>query len=214
MQKQIKIKGLYVIVDPSICEISSILDTTDAILSGGANILQYRDKLNPIKKQLEIAKNIKNLCEKYSTVFIINDNAELAVEVEADGIHIGQEDIPLDLAKTIINSNQIIGTSNNNLNQILDSHKNKADYIAIGALFPTKTMGKANRKIVGTNLIKKAKDITDKPIIAIGGIKKNNIHKVIDAGADGICIVSEIISHPNPELITKEFADIIHSKLK
>ena len=214
MQKQNKIKGLYIIVDPSICKINSILETTDAILSGGANILQYRDKLNPIKKQIEIAKNIKRLCEKHSAIFIINDNPQLAVKVESDGLHIGQQDIPLYLAKKIINANQIIGTSNNNLNEILDSHKNKADYIAIGALFPTKTMGKDNRKTVGTSLIKKARDITDKPIIAIGGIKKTNIHKVIDAGADGLCIVSEIISHPNPELITKEFADIIQSKLK
>ncbi|MCH2305182.1 MAG: thiamine phosphate synthase [SAR202 cluster bacterium] len=214
MKKQIKIKGLYVIVDPSMCKKNSILETTDAILSGGANIIQYRDKNNPITKQIEIARKIKKLCEKYSTFFIINDNPELALITNSHGLHIGQEDIPISLAKTILNHNQIIGTSNNNLNQVLESDKQNADYIAIGALYSTKTMGKHNRKIVGPSLIKKSKNITDKPIIGIGGINKTNINEVLDAGADAICIVSEIISHSNPELITKEFADIIQSKLK
>ena len=120
MKKQIKIKGLYVIVDPSMCKKNSILETTDAILSGGANIIQYRDKNNPITKQIEIARKIKKLCEKYSTFFIINDNPELALITNSHGLHIGQEDIPISLAKTILNHNQIIGTSNNNLNQVLE----------------------------------------------------------------------------------------------
>ena len=139
MKKQIKIKGLYVIVDPSMCKKNSILETTDAILSGGANIIQYRDKNNPITKQIEIARKIKKLCEKYSTFFIINDNPELALITNSHGLHIGQEDIPISLAKTILNHNQIIGTSNNNLNQVLESDKQNADYIAIGALYSTKT---------------------------------------------------------------------------
>ena len=214
MKKQITIRGLYVIVDPSMCKTNSILENTDAILSGGANIIQYRDKNSPIKKQIEISKKIKNLCVQYEAFFIINDNPELAIITDSDGLHIGQEDIPIGLAKTMLNHNQIIGTSNNNLNQVLESDKNNADYIAVGALYPTKTMGKHNRKIVGPSLIKKSKDITDKPIIGIGGINKANINDVLDAGADGVCIVSEIISHSNPELITKEFADIIQSKLK
>ncbi|MBN18949.1 MAG: thiamine phosphate synthase [Chloroflexi bacterium] len=214
MKKHLAIRGLYVIIDPTMCKTNSILDITEAILSGGANIIQYRDKNSPLKEQIEIAKNIKKLCQKYKSLFIINDFPEIAIKSNSDGVHIGQDDTSIYEAKTILNSNQIIGTSNNNLNEVSESSKENADYIAVGALYATKTMGKDIRKTVGPNLIKQSKNITDKPIVGIGGINKSNIHEVIDAGADAICIVSEIISNSNPELITREFADIIQSKLK
>ena len=197
------ITGVYTIIDPE--EGSNIFELTQKVILGGVKIVQYRDKINTISQKIINAKKIKNICEKYNVLFIVNDSADLAKEVDSDGVHIGQNDDTVEYCKKTLTNEKIIGTSNNNMEEIYQSIKANVDYLAIGKVFETSTMGKKDRNIVGLELISNAKKITSIPIVAIGGINKNNANKVIKSGADSICVVSEIVKSSNPELEANKF---------
>jgi len=198
LQNQCSINGLYTIIDPE--QGSNIFQLTEQVILGGVNIVQYRDKINTISQKVFNASKIKNICDKYNILFIINDSADLAKEVDSDGVHVGQNDDTVEYCKKILSKEKIIGTSNNNVQEICQSIKAKVNYLAIGKVFETTTMGKKDRNIVGLDLIANTKKITDIPVVAIGGINKSNADKVIKSGADSICVVSEIIKSSNPEL--------------
>lgn len=197
------ITGVYTIIDPE--EGSNIFELTKKVILGGVKIVQYRDKINTISQKIINAKKIKHICEKYNTLFIVNDSADLAKEVDSDGVHIGQNDDTVEYCKKILSNEKIIGTSNNNMEEIYQSIKANVDYLAIGKVFETSTMGKKDRNIVGLELIAHAKKITTIPVVAIGGINKNNANKVIKSGADSICVVSEIVKSSNPEIEANKF---------
>ena len=197
------ITGVYTIIDPE--EGSNIFELTKKVILGGVKIVQYRDKINIISQKIINAKKIKHICEKYNVLFIINDSADLAKEVDSDGVHIGQNDDTVEYCKKTLSNEKIIGTSNNNMEEIYQSIKANVDYLAIGKVFETSTMGKKDRNIVGLELIANAKKITAIPIVAIGGINKNNANNVIKSGADSICVVSEIVKSSNPELEANKF---------
>ena len=197
------INGVYTIIDPE--EGSNIFELTKKVILGGVKIVQYRDKMNTISQKIINAKKIKHICEKYNVLFIINDSADLAKEVDSDGVHIGQNDDTVEYCKKILSNEKIIGTSNNSMEEIYQSIKANVDYLAIGKVFETSTMGKKDRNIVGLELIANAKKITAIPVVAIGGINKNNANKVIKSGADSICVVSEIVKSSNPELEANKF---------
>tara|TARA_B100001245_G_scaffold122919_1_gene90449 strand:- start:70 stop:702 length:633 start_codon:yes stop_codon:yes gene_type:complete len=197
------ITGVYTIIDPE--EGSNIFELTKKVILGGVKIVQYRDKINTISQKIINAKKIKHICEKYNVLFIINDSADLAKEVDSDGVHIGQNDDTVEYCKKTLSNEKIIGTSNNNMEEIYQSIKANVDYLAIGKVFETSTMGKKDRNIVGLELIANAKKITAIPVVAIGGINKNNANKVIKSGADSICVVSEIVKSSNPELEANKF---------
>ena len=197
------ITGVYTIIDPE--EGSNIFELTKKVILGGVKIVQYRDKMNTISQKIINAKKIKHICEKYNVLFIINDSADLAKEVDSDGVHIGQNDDTVEYCKKTLSNEKIIGTSNNNMEEIHQSIKANVDYLAIGKVFETSTMGKEDRNIVGLELIANAKKITAIPVVAIGGINKNNANKVIKSGADSICVVSEIVKSSNPELEANKF---------
>ena len=197
------INGVYTIIDPE--QRSNIFELTKKVILGGVKIVQYRDKINIISQKIINAKKIKHICEKYNVLFIINDSADLAKEVDSDGVHIGQNDDTVEYCKKTLSNEKIIGTSNNNMEEIYQSIKANVDYLAIGKVFETSTMGKKDRNIVGLELIANAKKITAIPVVAIGGINKNNANKVIKSGADSICVVSEIVKSSNPELEANKF---------
>ena len=197
------INGLYTIIDPE--QGSNIFELTKKVILGGVKIIQYRDKFNTISQKVINANKIKHICEKYNVLFIINDSADLAKEVDSDGVHIGQNDDTVEYCKKTLSNEKIIGTSNNNMEEIYQSIKANVDYLAIGKVFETSTMGKKDRNIVGLELIADTKKITNIPVVAIGGINKNNANKVIKLGADSICVVSEIVKSSNPELEANKF---------
>ena len=197
------INGVYTIIDPE--QGSNIFELTTKVILGGVKIVQYRDKINTISQKIINANKIKHICKKYNVLFIINDSADLAKEVDSDGVHIGQNDDTVEYCKRTLFNEKIIGTSNNNMEEIYQSIKANVDYLAIGKVFQTSTMGKKDRNIVGLDLIADAKKITSIPVVAIGGINKNNAKKVIKSGADSICVVSEIVKSSNPELEANKF---------
>ena len=207
MKKQIS--GIYTIIDPQ--EINDIVNLCSRIAKTELNIIQYRDKENDFETMLNIASKLKNICDKYNKIFIINDYPKLAKKINADGVHVGENDTSINICRNILSSNQIVGTSNNNMSEIKKSIKKNVDYIAIGKIFPTSTMGKKDRNVVGIDILKQAKEITKIPIVGIGGINQTNVESVKNTGADAICIVSEITKAKNPEQVINNINNILNN---
>ena len=207
MKKQIS--GIYTIIDPQ--ETDDIFNLCSRIAKTELNIIQYRDKKNDFETMLNIASKLKNICDKYNKIFIINDYPKLAKKINADGVHVGENDTSINICRNILSSNQIVGTSNNNISEIKKSIKKNVDYIAIGKIFPTSTMGKKDRNVVGIDILKQAKEITKIPIVGIGGINKTNVESVKNTGADAICIVSAITKAKNPEQVINNINNILNN---
>ncbi|MQF98834.1 MAG: thiamine phosphate synthase [SAR202 cluster bacterium] len=203
-----KIKGLYVIIDSQLAADKDEIELSRQVLEGGASVIQLRDKSQNMNKLLEKAIRIKDLCEQYGAIFIVNDYPDIALGSEAHGVHVGQQDMPIDAVRRIIKQDQIIGNSNALSEEAIDSVKNGVDYLAVGAIFPTNT--KQNTRPAGLETLKRVRTISTLPLVAIGGINIGNIKSVIEAGADAVCVVSAVIAQDDPESaarrLVKEFS--------
>ena len=204
-----RVRGLYVIVDPEATRGRPVLEIAEAVLEGGASLVQLRDKTGDPGEMLPTARAIRALCESRGALFIVNDDPALASASGAHGLHLGQEDMPVPDARRIVGPGAIIGRSNNTIQEVEASRDAGADYLAVGAIFPTSTMGKGRRPVVGTELIARAKEIANRPIVAIGGINRHNAAQVIQAGADCICAVGAITLAHDPKKAAQQMVDAI-----
>jgi thiamine-phosphate diphosphorylase len=200
-----RIKGLYVIVDAQFAQSMDLVELTQAVLKGGAQVIQLRDKLHDKGDVLPVARRIRDLCEQHGALLIINDHADLAVACDAHGLHLGQHDLPIKEARAILRPHQIIGKSNALLNEALDSEEQGADYLAVGAIFQTST--KEKTRPAGLQTLEQVKPRASVPIVAIGGINKDNVPQVMQAGADAVCVISAVIGDPNPEEAARRLID-------
>ena len=210
-ERAASVRGLYVIVDPEATRGRPVLDVAEAVLEGGATLVQLRDKTGELETVLPTARAIKALCESGGALFIVNDDPHLAAASGAQGLHLGQDDMPVAEARRIVDSGTIIGRSNNTIEEIEASRNAGADYLAVGAVFPTSTMGKSGRPVVGIDLITTAKEAADQPIVAIGGITRYNAAEVMRAGADCICAVGAITLADNPKTAAQELVEAIEA---
>jgi thiamine-phosphate diphosphorylase len=185
------IHGLYVIVDPASCRGRDPLTVARAAIEGGAPIVQWRDKLRDKGDQLTDARAIAGLCRERGVAFIVNDHADLALAAGADGVHLGQHDLPIDVVRPIVGASMIVGVSTNNAAEARAAEAAGADYVAIGSIFPTAT-----------------KDVT-RP--ASGGISAQNIAAVIDAGADAAAVISAVCSADDPRTAAAALASAFES---
>ena len=204
-----KVRGLYVIVDPEATRGRDVVEVAEAALRGGASVIQLRDKTRDKGEALEVARAIRNLCDKYDGLFIVNDDADIAFLSEAHGLHVGQTDLPVGEARRVLAPEQIIGRSNNGTDEALESEAQSADYLAVGAVYSTTTMGKSGRTAVGPKMIRRVKDVVSAPVVAIGGINAENIADVARAGADCICVVSAVTYADDPEGAARELVGLI-----
>ena len=195
--------NLYSITDPR----ENLLETIEKILLGGVKIIQHRFKEGNDKDNLQKAIKIKELCKKYNSLFIVNDRVDIALASNADGIHLGQDDIDIITARKLLGSSKIIGASANNSNDIKNAIKNGCDYIGLGPVFQSLT--KKNKEPLGVYKINAlAKDIKI-PWFAIGGINKENISSLKNHGISKVAIVSGLLDSDDP----KEEAIIILKEL-
>ena len=200
-----QIKGIYVIIDPNFINSEDPIDMTKKVLDGGAKIIQLRNKDDNTTLTVEWAKKISELCNEYEAVSIINDRVDIACVSGADGVHLGQNDISPNDVEKITENQLLIGTSNALKEEIEISAKNKSTYIAIGSIFPTTT--KTNTRPASLQLLRDAKMISSKPIVAIGGINQQNIESVIETGVDSVCIATAITLAKDPEKTTKSLSN-------
>lgn len=182
-------KGFYFITDSKLSRAGIFNDVKDA-LKAKVKIIQYRQKNAGTKRMYEEASAIRKLCK--NVAFLVNDRVDVALAVGADGVHLGQDDLPYKTARRLLGKKRIIGLTVHNLQEALEAQKNKADYIAVGPIFPTSTKTNAG-KPVGTCLITKIKKYVTIPVVAIGGVNLENAASVVNAGADAICAISAVL---------------------
>jgi len=190
--KMEKMSGLYVILDRQFLAGRNELDIAGQIIGGGARVIQLRDKQSKKRELLILAQKLKELCSQADVLFIINDYLDLAIAVDADGLHVGQEDLPMSVIRRELPIDKIVGCSVTTLSQATKAQAEGADYIAVGSIFPTATKKEAT--VVGIDMLKELKRTVFTPLVAIGGINQNNIGEVVSAGADAVAVISAVLS--------------------
>lgn len=186
-----QIQGLYVILDRQFVAGRDELEIARQVIDGGANVIQLRDKLSSKRELLAVAEKIKELCHRARILFIVDDHLDIALASEADGLHIGQMDLPLPVVRRRLPVDRIVGCSVTTVSQAKTAHCEGADYIAVGSIFPTAT--KRDATVVGAATLREVKQSVSVPVVAIGGIDEGNISEVVSAGADAVAVVSTVL---------------------
>jgi len=205
------ISGLYVIVGPDATRDRPVIEVAETALQGGARVLQLRDKTGDRGDVLPVAERLRELCRDHDALFFVNDDIALAFASNAHGVHLGQSDLPVDVARRILAPGKLIGRSNNTDAEVVESVSMGVDYVAVGAVFPTTTVGKGARQAIGLDGIRHARDLTDLPLVAIGGINEGNVAGVIKAGADCVAVISAVTMADDPEAAARRLVDAIES---
>jgi len=187
---------LYIITDQRISHGKSHFEVAEAVLEGGATVLQFRDKEMGDSEAIEVCQKIHKLTKKKDVPFIVNDRVEIAKAVDADGVHLGQEDMSFGSARKVLGKEKIIGISVETVEQALKAVEGGADYLGIGPIYPTATKPDAG-KALGIVRLKEIRESVNIPIVAIGGINENNLEEVLKAGADGVAVISAVVSAPD-----------------
>ena len=200
-------KGYYFITDSSLSRSGNISDVKNA-LKAGVKVIQYRDKHASTKEMFEEALKLKKLCK--DAIFLINDRIDIALAVEADGVHIGNDDMPYGVARRLLGKKKIIGVTVHNVKEAVEAQKLGADYLGVSPIFSTDTKKDAGIP-VGVELIKKIKKCISIPIIAIGGINLSNASGVIQADADGLCAISAVVTRSNVKREIEKFQELFKS---
>ena len=197
-EKADQVRGLYVIIDPQVTGGRDPYDIAVAAVNGGARILQLRDKLRDKGESLPLAAALQELCLRTGTLLIINDHADVAAAVGAGGLHVGQTDLPVAQARQVLAPNQVLGRSNREFEQLVESQEMGADHVAFGAIYATTSKGVA-RNPQGPERVREAKALAKVPLVAIGGINLGNVTPVVEAGADAICVTAAVAAAEEPE---------------
>ncbi|MDD2851930.1 MAG: bifunctional hydroxymethylpyrimidine kinase/phosphomethylpyrimidine kinase [Desulfuromonadaceae bacterium] len=195
-----EISGVYLVTDQE----DDLSDRVCRALGGGVSVLQYRAKDVPYSERVTLGKELKRHCARFGTTFIINDDVQLAKELDADGVHLGQDDATIADARNLLGSGKVIGKSTHNLDEALRAEQEGADYIGFGAIYPTGS--KVVTHLSGVEGLASIRAAITIPIVAIGGITPGNACRVIDAGADAVAVISSVLSNPRPEIVTAELA--------
>ena len=186
---------LYAIIDASCFPGSAgLFFAAEELAAAGTTLLQYRNKQGSARQMLEDARNLKRLVGTRVRL-VMNDRAELALAAGFGGLHVGQDDLSPEASRRIIGPDQWLGVSTHNPGQIAEADKTDADYLAIGPVFATTS--KANPDpVLGLEGVRRARELARKPLVAIGGITRNNARSVIEAGADSVAVISDLIRDP------------------
>lgn len=193
---------LYAITDRAWLGDKTLTMQVEEALEGGATCIQLREKELDEETFLKEAFEIKALCLKYKVPFMINDNVQLAIKCGADGIHVGQSDMAAANVRGLIGEDMILGVSAQTVEQAVDAEKNGADYLGVGAVFTTST--KLDADFVSHETLKSICEAVSIPVVAIGGITKENLLDLKGTGIDGVSLISAIFASDNIEMQTKE----------
>lgn len=191
----IPLARLYPIVDAScFAETRNLVAFAEQLIAAGATLLQYRNKTGGARSMLEQARVLKRMVDDRAKL-IMNDRADLCLAAGFDGIHVGQDDLSPEGVRRIIGFGRWLGVSTHNPEQLVIAQATSADYVAIGPVFPTLSKEKPD-PLVGLEGVRKARRLTRKPLVAIGGITRANCRQVIDAGADSVAVIADLLQEP------------------
>jgi thiamine-phosphate pyrophosphorylase len=206
------ISGFYAIVDTGVLGQFSHLEAAKALIDGGASIIQFRDKTSSRRKSFDIACQLKELCAKKGVLFIVNDYLDIALAVDADGLHIGQDDLPVAEARRLLPIDKLLGCSVTNAKEATEVERDGADYIAAGAVFAT--VSKEDIEVIGLGELKKIRMATRLPLVAIGGITRANCSDVLGIGTDAVAVISAVFGAKKPKEAARQMAAAIEDYRK
>ncbi len=206
-----KIGRLHVITDTELQTHFSHLNLARMAIAGGADTIQYRQKAGSTREMIDMARDLKQLCTAACVTFIVNDRLDVAIASNSDGVHLGQNDFPIPLARELLGENRIIGGSAVTLEEARKCLDEGADYVGFGPVYPTTSKADAG-PVTGIELMKQVVEKVPIPIIAIGGVNKDNTPEVIQAGAHGIAVISAVCCHKYPEQATRELFQALKNK--
>lgn len=207
-EKADMVRGLYVIIDPQVTGGRYPFAIAQAAIQGGARMLQLRDKLRDKGETLPLAHDLQKLCAEAGASLILNDHADVAAIVGAAGLHVGQTDLPVEQARQVLASHQVVGRSNHEIEELVESERMGADHVAFGSIYHTDTKG-VGRPPQGIERLLLARDAAQTPLVAIGGITAENAAPVIEAGVDAICVTAAVGSAAEPEAAAAKLVKVI-----
>jgi thiamine-phosphate pyrophosphorylase len=202
------IPRLYAIVDPARAGGRLPAMVARELLSAGVRLIQFRDKHASSRQLYETCAELKELFRDSGCRLIVNDRADVARATDADGVHLGQDDLPVEMARRVLAPDRLIGCSTHSVGQVVEADRTTADYIAFGPIFPTAS--KANPDpVVGLEGLQEARRATGKPLVAIGGITMRNAHEVLVAGADSVAVLGDLMNAPDIRERAREFLSVL-----
>ena len=193
---------LYFITDSSSVSAEKFLPSVEAACKGGATIIQLREKNKSTREYLELAANVHEITARYKVPLIIDDRVDVALAIGAEGVHVGQTDMPVAMARKLMGPNKIVGATTKTVPQALEAYKQGADYLGVGAIYPTTT--KVVTILTSVETLKEIVKAVPIPVNAIGGLNKENIGVLRGTGIAGICAVSAIQKSSDPEAAARE----------
>jgi len=204
------IVGLYVIIDTQALKGRCHIEVAAQAIGGGAKAIQLRDKLSSKRELLPVAQQLKNLCAEHDVPFIINDHLDLVLAADADGLHLGQEDLPISVARKLLPMGKILGCSTRTVDQATAAESEGADYIAVGSIYPTPS--KETAEVVGLDRLRQVRQVVTLPLVAIGGITRDNAAEVMAAGADSVAVISAVLGADNVEDAARQIVARLETK--
>ncbi len=205
--KDFKTKGIYGIVDPDACQGRDVVDVARAMLNGGLSIIQLRAKTLSTGKMLEIARELCSLCKQHGSFFIVNDRTDVALAAGAHGVHLGQDDLALEAARKITGPEFIIGISTHTIEEATIAQEMGADYLGFGAIYATGTKTGVTDPQGPARLAEIVRAVSI-PVVAIGGISKQNLAQVANTGAAGAAMISALCAAEDVKAATQEMVSI------
>lgn len=194
--------SLYLCTDRSLMTAPTLEQAVNDAIKGGCTIVQLREKHATSREFYQLALSLKRITGYYGIPLIINDRLDIAAAVNAEGVHLGQKDLPADIARAVLGEEKIIGVSANNLQAAINAELDGADYIGVGAVFQTST--KTDTKPVTIDKLKEIRSAVKIPMVAIGGIKRSNISQLNGTGINGVAVVSAVIGSKNITVAARE----------
>jgi thiamine-phosphate pyrophosphorylase len=191
------IPRLYPILVPSRVgkgSLGEVSDFANELIAGGATLIQLREKNASSREMLRLARELRRIVPE-NVRLIVNDRADLCVAAGVNGVHVGQDDLPPEAARRIVGSERILGISTHNPEQVKASNESPADYVAVGPVFSTASKDNPD-PVIGLEGVERARALTEKPLVAIGGITLENCRLVIEAGADSVAVISDLLPDP------------------
>ncbi len=205
--------AVYVVSDSSLAGSHGVVRTAEEALAGGAGIIQLRNKEASTRELLRMAQQLRRATRDAGALFIVNDRVDVALASEADGVHVGQDDMPAGLTRQLVGQRMIVGVSCRDVAEAREAAAAGADYLGVGAIYLTPTKADTG-EATGTAVIGEIKRATGLPIVAIGGMNASNAAEIIAAGADGVAVVSAVYGQPDPRLATERLVTIVRRALQ
>lgn len=203
--------SLYFITDSTGFSEEEFLRRTEEALKGGITILQLREKDKTTREYLALAKKVHSLTKRYNVPLIIDDRPDVAMAVNSEGVHLGQSDMPINIARGILGDDKIIGATAKTVAQALEAYSQGADYLGVGAIYPTTT--KVKTVLTSTETLDEICKAVPIPVNAIGGLNKDNIHVLKGIAVAGICVVSAIMKADDPKRAAIELRERAKAEL-